>query len=62
MTGTTCIFCNRGSDQTPILTLEYQGGTFRICAQHLPVLIHNPQELIGMLPGAERLEPSTHQD
>lgn len=57
-----CIFCERTSAATPLLTLEYRGGDFRICAQHLPVLIHNPQELIGMLPGAETLEPSAHHD
>jgi hypothetical protein len=62
MANTTCLFCQRGSDIVPLLTLEYRGATHRICAQHLPVLIHDPGQLVGVLPGAEELEPSQHQD
>ena len=58
----TCLLCERDSDTTPLLTLEYRAGTFRICAQHLPVLIHDPARLIGILPGAEKLEPSEVHD
>jgi hypothetical protein len=57
-----CIACDRESDVTPLLVLEYQGSTFRICAQHLPVLIHDPARLTGRLAGAETLVPSEHQD
>ena len=57
-----CVACERGSDLTPLLTLEYQNSTIRICAQHLPILIHDPARLIGRLPGAENLSPSEHQD
>lgn len=57
-----CVACDRGSDVTPLLVLEYQGSTFRICAQHLPVLIHDPARLTGKLAGAENLAPSEHQD
>jgi hypothetical protein len=57
-----CIACERSADATPLLTLEFQGGTFRICPQHLPVLIHDPAQLIGRLPGAEKLEPADHKD
>ena len=58
----TCLFCRRGSDVVPLLSLEYRGATIRICAQHLPVLIHDPGQLVGVLEGAEELEPSQHQD
>ena len=47
-----CILCDRGSDLTPLLAFEYRGLTFRICPQHLPVLIHEPAKLAGKLPGA----------
>jgi len=57
-----CLLCNRSSDVTPLLALEYRASTIRICAQHLPVLIHDPASLIGVLPGAEQLEPSSHKD
>ena len=46
----------------PLLTLEYRGANIRICAQHLPILIHDPGQLVGVLPGAEELEPSQHND
>ncbi len=57
-----CLLCQRTSDAVPLIAIEYQSQTFRVCSQHLPVLIHNPGELIGLLPGAENLRPSDHQD
>lgn len=57
-----CVACERGSDVTPLITLDYQNSTIWICAQHLPILIHDPARLIGRLPGAENLAPSEHQD
>lgn len=57
-----CVACERGSDETPLLRLEFQDGVFHICAQHLPVLIHDPAQLIGRLAGAESLSPADHKD
>ena len=57
-----CIACGRGPDVVPLLTLEFRGRTFRICAQHLPVLIHDPGQLTGRLEGAENLSPADHDD
>jgi hypothetical protein len=57
-----CLVCGRGSDVTPLLAFEYRGTTFRICPQHLPVLIHEPAQLAGKLAGAESLRPAEHQD
>lgn len=57
-----CVFCERTAEVTPLLTLEYREGTFRICAQHLPVLIHDPARLVGILPGAENLSASDVHD
>ncbi|MBM4168023.1 MAG: hypothetical protein FJ215_02535 [Ignavibacteria bacterium] len=57
-----CLVCQRTSHETPLLTLTYQGGTFHICPQHLPILIHDPHQLIGKLPGAEKLSPADHKD
>ena len=58
----SCIVCERDSNITPLISMEYRGSDVRICPQHLPVIIHNPAELIGLLPGAENLEPSKHHD
>ena len=58
----SCLACGRGSQDVPLIRLEYRGDTFWICPQHLPVLIHDPARLTGLLPGAEGLEPSEHRD
>lgn len=57
-----CLFCERSSEQVPLITLSYQSHTLWICPQHLPVLIHEPAQLIGKLPGAENLSPAEHRD
>ena len=57
-----CLLCERGVDETPLLNLEYRESGFRICPQHLPVLIHDPAQLIGKLAGAENLRPADHHD
>jgi hypothetical protein len=46
----------------PLIAFSYRGGTHWICAQHLPVLIHDPIRLVGRLPGAEDLRPADHHD
>ena len=58
----TCLACGRGSNEVPLLVLDYQSTTFWICPQHLPVLIHDPHQLIGKLPGAEGLAPADIHD
>jgi hypothetical protein len=60
--GGVCIVCSRNSDQTPLIPVEYRGSEIRICPQHLPILIHDPTQLVGTLPGAETLEPADHHD
>lgn len=57
-----CLVCGRGPDVTPVLALEYRGTTVWICPQHLPVLIHEPAQLVGKLAGAEQLQPADHKD
>lgn len=62
MDATKCVACERSSDLIPLLTFEYRGSSFRICAQHMPLLIHDPAQLVGRLEGAETLEPAPHKD
>ncbi len=57
-----CLVCRRTSQDTPLLALTYRDGSFHICPQHLPILIHDPHQLIGRLPGAEKLSPADHKD
>lgn len=55
-----CLVCEQSSQEIPLLAIEYQDKQYWICPQHLPVLIHNPQELVGRLPGAEKLHGHEH--
>ena len=57
-----CLACSRGSDATPLVHLIYREADLWICPQHLPILIHDPAQLIGLLPGAETLSPADHHD
>ena len=57
-----CVACQRSAEEVPLIALEFRGEQFRICPQHLPVLIHDPTRLAGLLPGAEGMEPAEHHD
>ncbi len=51
-----CIFCNRNNKQVPLVQLSYMDKNYWICPQHIPILIHEPTKLAGMLPGAEDMQ------
>ncbi len=51
-----CIICKKTSMETPVTKFYHKDSEFYICPQHLPVLIHNPQELVGLLDGADNLQ------
>lgn len=57
-----CLACGRTDGETPLVALAYRGGRAWICPQHLPVLIHDPRQLVGKLPGAENLRPADTHD
>lgn len=57
-----CLACGRGQEIVPLIELAYRDATTWICPQHLPLLIHDPQRLAGMLPGAENMSPAEHHD
>jgi hypothetical protein len=52
-----CLYCERTSDQAPLIALKFRGAEAWICPQHLPILIHKPDQLAGKLPGIETLGP-----
>jgi hypothetical protein len=55
-----CLVCEQNSQEVPLLAIEYQERQYWICPQHIPVLIHSPEELVGRLPGAEKLQGHRH--
>jgi hypothetical protein len=46
----------------PLLQFEYRGAQLSICSQHIPILIHKPDQLVGYVAGAEDLQPAEHDD
>jgi len=57
-----CLACDRDSNATPLISIEYRGQQLWICPQHMPILIHDPARLVGKLAGAENLSPAEHHD
>ena len=57
-----CLACGRDDQNTPLIVLDYRGQRLWICPQHLPILIHDPTQLVGKLVGAEDLRPADHHD
>ena len=56
-----CLACERSSDEVPLIAMRYRGENMWICPQHLPVLIHKPEQLTAKLPGAANLSaPEDH--
>jgi hypothetical protein len=62
MSDKVCVACGQGADSVPLIAFEFHGKAAHICAQHLPVLIHDPAQLAGRLEGAEALSPAEHHD
>ncbi len=52
-----CLACDRNSDATPLISLEFRGAPLWICPEHMPLLIHHPEQLVGRLAGAGDLTP-----
>lgn len=58
----SCLVCKQDSQTVPLIALTYRDANLWICPQHLPILIHHPQRLAGVLPGAEHLPEAEHHD
>ena len=52
-----CIYYKQNDQGVRILPFQYQGEQYSICPQHLPILIHQPAQLAGKLPGLEKISP-----
>jgi hypothetical protein len=47
-----CVYCERSSEEVPLIAFDYRGREYRICTAHLPMLLHKPQMLEGKLADA----------
>ncbi len=57
-----CLYCERTASEVPLVALRYEEESWWICPQHLPLLIHEPEQLKGKLPGIEKAiqPPDSH--
>lgn len=55
-----CLNCNASENEMPLVNLVFAGKPAFICSSCLPVLIHQPQKLIGKIDGAENIQPAKH--
>ena len=46
----SCLYCELNSNQVPLINFSYQVKELWICPQHLPILIHEPQNLPASCP------------
>jgi len=57
-----CLYCQRTSSEVPLLNINYKDKQYSICPQHLPILIHEPGKLKGLIPDADKLQTfDSHQ-
>lgn len=53
-----CLYCERTADEVALIPVRYRDADYFICASHLLILIHRPEQLADYLPGAEGFGPS----
>jgi hypothetical protein len=44
-----CIYCNLSDQDIPLLSFQYRNEPYWICPEHLPILIHHPDQLADKL-------------
>ena len=59
--GAGCLVCRRPSGDVPLIAFRFREADLWICPQHLPVLIHDPGRLVGILPVISRYPSSIHR-
>jgi hypothetical protein len=52
----TCVMCQKSDKQIPLLQMSYNSKAYYICPEHMPLLIHQPDKLVGIIPGAENMQ------
>jgi hypothetical protein len=57
-----CLNCSTTENEIPLVNLTYRSKKAYICSRCLPMLIHQPQQLVGRLEGAENIPPAEHED
>ena len=51
----SCVLCQKLDTELPLIVLSYNDTAYYICPEHMPMLIHQPDALVGKMPGAENM-------
>ncbi len=51
-----CVYCDQDDQSVPLLRFQFRDRQYWICAQHFPLLIHQPSRLAEKIPGLELLK------
>lgn len=55
-----CKICGSSEMDIPVVQARYAGDSFWVCSRCLPVLIHKPEQLKGILANAEMIPAAEH--
>ncbi len=47
-----CLYCERTSEEIPLIPFKYKEQDYHVCTNHLPMLLHKPEMFEAKLPGA----------
>ena len=56
----TCKICNRSEMEIPLLQARYAAEPIWVCSRCLPILIHKPEQLAGILVNAGQIPAAGH--
>jgi hypothetical protein len=57
-----CLVCNEDDRNVPLIHMCFKGEIYWICPQHLPLLIHKPEQVADKLPGMQAKASAHHHD
>jgi len=57
-----CLYCQQTSHDIPLIEILFRGEQYWICPQHFPLLIHDPEKLMGKIPGLDHWTPFEEPD
>jgi hypothetical protein len=55
-----CKVCSSSELEIPVVQARYAGESFWVCSRCLPVLIHKPERLAGILQDADKIPAADH--
>ena len=55
-----CKLCGRSELDIPVVQARYAGESLWVCSRCLPILIHKPEQLAGVLANADKIPAADH--